>query len=295
MEERDHLIQGMTSNGEFRIIAARTTDTVQTARLRLDLSPVATDALGRAMTGALLLARLLEKHVREQRVTLRFEGGGPIGTLIAEGTLAGTARGYVSNPQVAGNGLDVGHAVGMHGTLTVIRGTPPSGSLYTSQIELVSGEVAKDLAQYLATSEQVTSAVLLSVLNKPMGVAAAGGLIVQSFPHASEATLDLMETKIRQAPPFSVLLDRMSIEDAVGTVLEGVGYKRLHASFDVPLRFRCSCSRERALAPLALFSREEVQEMIREQGGTQVVCQFCGMKYQFSPDDLLALTALPDA
>lgn len=295
MEQGDHLIQGMTANGEFRIIAARTTDTVQTARLRLDLSPIAADALGRAMTGALLLARLLEKHVREQRVTLRFEGGGPIGTLIADGSIAGTARGYVTNPQVSGKDLDVGSAVGMNGTLTVIRGTPPSGKPYTSRIELVSGEVAKDLAQYLAVSEQMASAVLLSVLNRPAGVAAAGGLIIQAFPHASEETITLMEGKIREAPPFSLLLDRMSIEDAVQTIMEGLGYKRLDSSFDVPVRFSCSCTRERALAPLTLFSREEMQQMIREDGGSEVVCQFCGQRYQFSPDDLLALSAIPDA
>lgn len=281
-------------NGDFRVIAAETTITVDTARERLDLSPVATEALGKAMTGAVLLARLLDKEVREQRVTLRFEGDGPLGTMIAEGTIAGTARGYVHNPRVESQELNGNTAVGSKGMLTVIRGTPPAGSLYTSQIELDTGGVARDLARYLANSEQVHSAVVLGVLNRPSGVAAAGGLIVQAFPHVSSAAIEQMERAIHESPSFSHLLDTMPIEQAVEKMLHGVGYKRLDASFDVPLRFNCSCTRERALAPLQLFSRQELAEMIQENG-SEVVCQYCGACYRFTGEDLLALTDLPDA
>lgn len=294
MEREDRLIQGMTMNGDFRVIAAETTITVDTARERLDLSPVATEALGKAMTGAVLLARLLDKEVREQRVTLRFEGDGPLGTMIAEGTIAGTARGYVHNPRVESQELNGNTAVGSKGMLTVIRGTPPAGSLYTSQIELDTGGVARDLARYLANSEQVHSAIVLGVLNRPSGVAAAGGLIVQAFPHVSSAAIEQMERAIHESPSFSHLLDTMPIEQAVEKMLHGVGYKRLDASFDVPLRFNCSCTRERALAPLQLFSRQELAEMIQENG-SEVVCQYCGASYRFTGEDLLALTDLPDA
>jgi molecular chaperone Hsp33 len=159
----------------------------------------------------------------------------------------------------------------------------------------VSGEVAKDVAQYLARSEQIASAVLLGVLNRRDGVAAAGGIIIQAFPHTAEDAIARMEQRVREVAALSALLERMPIEQAVEQVLHGVGYKPIDSSFDVPVRFHCSCSRERALAPLQLFSRQELAEMIQQEGGSVVVCQYCGARYEFSGDELLALTDLPDA
>ncbi|MGZ7041974.1 MAG: Hsp33 family molecular chaperone HslO [Thermoanaerobaculia bacterium] len=290
----DRLIQGMAGNGDFRILAAQTTHTVETAREILDLSPVATDALGRALTGSLLLARLLDKNLRNQYVSLRFEGDGPLGIVIAEGTIAGTARGFVGNPVPEhAMPVDVGRAIG-RGMLTVIRGTPPAGKPYTSQVTLHGSGVAQELTQYLDRSEQIASAVLLGVLNRRDGVAAAGGIIIQAFPHAGEDAIAAIEERIKEAPPLSTLIEKMPIEDVVAQVLHGTDYKQIDASFNVPLSYTCSCSRERALAPLALFGATDLREMI-EQGGTEVVCQFCGRKYAFSASDLAALQAGPDA
>jgi molecular chaperone Hsp33 len=294
VEQNDRLIQGMAWGGDFRILAAQTTQAVEEARLRSDLSPVATAAIGRAMTGAVLLARLLDKAMRQQRVTLRFEGGGPLGSIIAEGSVAGTVRGFVTNPHVDDRNVNVGAAVGSRGVLTVVRGTPPQGKPYTSQVSLVSGEIAKDLAHYLAHSEQIASAVLLGVMIRPSGVDAAGGLIVQAFPHASDAAIETMEKRIKEAPPFSTLLDRMTIEEAVQEVLRGSDYKLLDPSFNMPIRYSCSCTRERALKQFAFLPLTELSEIITE-GGSEAVCQFCGQKYFFSGDDLLAMSAAPDA
>src|SRR5947209_4894962 len=212
--DQDRLIQGMAEGGDFRIIAAQTTKTVETARQLLDLAPVATDALGRALTGSLLLARLLDKNVKHQYVTLRLHGDGPLGVIIAEANVAGSARGYVANPVPADATLDVSRAIG-RGLLTVVRGTPPAGKPYTSQITLEGGGVAQDLTRYLAGSEQISSAVLLGVLNRRDGVAAAGGIVIQSFPHASEESIDRIEKRIKDAPPLSTLLDTMPIEHVV--------------------------------------------------------------------------------
>jgi molecular chaperone Hsp33 len=283
----------MAAGGDFRIIAAQTTNTVDTAREVLDLAPVATDALGRALTGSLLLARLLDKHIRNQYVTLRFEGSGPLGTLIAEANVAGHARGYVSNPVPTDEHLDVSQGLG-RGMLTVIRGTPPAGKPYTSQILLEGGGVAKELTRYLARSEQIGSAVLLGVLNRRDGVAAAGGLIVQTFPHASDESIAKIEQRIKEAPPLSTLLEKMPIEDVVAQVLAGCDYKQIDESFNVPLSYTCPCNRERALAPLALFPPEELREMM-EEPRTEVVCQFCGRKYHFTREDLLTLMATHEA
>jgi molecular chaperone Hsp33 len=289
----DRLIQGMAEGGDLRIIAAQTTETVDTAREILDLSPVAADALGRAMTGSLLLARLLDKDVRNQYVTLRFEGDGPLGVLIAEATVAGTARGYVGNPIPQDMTLDVGRAIG-RGMLTVIRGTPPIGKPYTSQVMLEGGGIATELTRYLARSEQIASAVLLGVFKRREGVAAAGGIIIQAFPHTSEEAIKRVEDRIKETPPLSTLIEKMPIEHVVAQVLVGMDYKQIDESFNVPLSYTCTCSRERALAPIALFSQDEIQQMIGD-GGSEVICQFCGRKYSFSSEDLLALTAKPDA
>jgi Disulfide bond chaperones of the HSP33 family len=288
MHRPDRLIQGMAEGGNFRVIAAQTTQTVERARELLDLAPVATDALGRALTGALLLARLLEKNLRNQSVTLRFHGNGPLGVMIAEGNVAGGARGYVADPVPIDPELDVRRAIG-EGILTVVRGTPPAGKPYTSQLQLKGGGVAEELTHYLATSEQISSAVLLGVLNRREGVAAAGGVIIQAFPHATPESIEKVEQRIREAPPLSTLIDKMNIEDVVATVLQGCEYKQLDPSFNVPLSYTCHCTAERALAPLTLFSTEELQEMI-SQGGSEVVCQFCGRKYRFTASDLSAIT-----
>ncbi|HEX8617393.1 MAG TPA: Hsp33 family molecular chaperone HslO [Thermoanaerobaculia bacterium] len=293
MESPDRIIQGMALEGHFRVIAAKTTTAVETAREILDLAPVAAEALGRAMTGALLLARILDKDVRKQYVTLRFEGNGPLGTVIADGTVAGGVRGYVANPVPLDPALDVEAAIG-NGSLTVIRGTPPSGKPYTSQILLAGSGIATDLTRYLMRSEQIASAVLLGVLNRRDGVAAAGGVIIQAFPKAPEEAIAAMEKRVREAPSLSKLLETMEIEDAVATVLEGTGYKQVDAGHSIPVSYSCQCTRDRALAPLALLGQDELQEMIAE-GGTEVVCQFCGRKYQFSADDLLTLTATHDS
>jgi molecular chaperone Hsp33 len=288
MNTQDRLIQGMAENGDFRILAAQTTHTVETAREILDLSPVAADALGRALTGSLLLARLLNKDLRNQYVTLRFEGTGPLGVVIAEANVAGAARGYVANPvPEREQTLDVPRAIG-RGMLTVVRGTAPEGKPYTSQVRLEGGGIAQELTRYLSRSEQIASAVLLGVMNRREGVVAAGGIIIQAFPHAAEDAIERVEECIKEAPPLSTLLEKMPIEAVVAQVLHGLDYKQIDASFNVPLSYTCTCSRERALAPLALFSRDELQQMV-EEGGSEVVCQFCGRKYSFTKEDLLPL------
>ena len=293
MTSDDRLIQGMAAGGDFRILAAQTTATVETAREILDLSPVAADALGRALTGSVLLARLLDKDVRNQYVTLRFEGNGPLGLLIAEGNVAGGVRGWVANPAPPDPSLDVARAIG-EGILTVVRGTPPAGKPYTSQMTLHGGGVATELTRYLAGSEQIASAVLLGVMSRREGVVGAGGIIVQAFPHATEEAIAAVEQRIKDAPPLSTLLEKMPIEAVVAQVFEGLDYKQIDESFNVPVEYRCTCSRDRALASLSLLPKDELAEIANE-GGSEVVCQFCGRKYAFGADDVTALAAPPDA
>jgi molecular chaperone Hsp33 len=292
MDDQDRLIQGMAVDGSFRIVAAQTTTTVESAREILDLAPVAADALGRALTGSILLARLLAKDMRNQYVTLRFEGDGPLGTVIAEGNVLGHARGFVANPAPPDASLDVSRAIG-RGMLTVVRGVPPTGRPYTSQVTLEGSGVAQELTRYLLRSEQIGSAVLLGVMNRREGVVAAGGIVVQAFPSASAEAIALIEERIREAPPLSTLLEKMPIEAVVAQVMHGVEYKQIDASFNVPVSYTCPCTPERALAPLSVLTREELEEMA-EEGEAEVTCHFCGRKYRFDREELLALTAKHD-
>jgi molecular chaperone Hsp33 len=207
--------------------------------------------------------------------------------------VSGGTRGFVATPRPDDPTLDVGRAIG-RGMLTVVRGTPPAGKPYTSQIMLHGSGIAQELTRCLDRSEQISSAVLLGVLNRREGVAAAGGIVIQAFPHAPQDAIAAIEERIREAPPLSTLIEKMPIEDVVAQVLHGIDYKQIDASFNVPLSYTCSCSRERALAPIALFGSAELQEMIH-QGGTEVVCQFCGRKYAFTAHDLESLNAGNDA
>lgn len=281
----DRLIQGMAGGGDFRILAAQTTNSLVEARNRLDLSPTAATALGRALTGAVLLARILDKHYRNQKVTLRFDGGGPIGGVFAEASVAGTMRGTVGEPQYEDDAVSVGAAVGREGMLTVVRATPPDGRPYTSQVKLETGEIATDLTRYLLDSEQIHSAVILGVLTKPTGIASSGGLIIQAFPHASEASIERLEATIQAAPPISRLLGEMPIEQVVKTILKDFDYKQIDESYNVPLEYHCGCNRDRAFAPLQLLDRQDITEMI-DEGGAEVACHYCGQRYFFSVKEL---------
>lgn len=290
-EKNDRLIQGMAGVGDFRVVAVEIERTLEEIRRRADLSPVATIALGRTIAGALLLARLLDKNQTDQQVTVRVEGGGPLGLVIAEANTLGATRGYVSNPRVDLGSLDVGEAVGRDGVLTVVRTSVPTGRTYSSRIRLVTGEIARDLTEYLLVSEQVRSAVLLGVQVCPSGVESAGGMAVRRFPHGSDVQAGRIESALASAPAFSSLLARMPLEDAVSEILRGNQYKALAPSFAIPVEFRCSCSRDRALAPYAILRRAEIQEMIEDEGGSTATCQFCGAVYEFSAAELEAWIA----
>lgn len=290
----DRLVQAIAAGGNFRILSAQTTDAVREVTTRLDLSPVAASALGRSMTGAALLARLLDKHWRDQKVTIRFDGGGPLGLVIAEASVDGRMRGTVGNPQTPGDLSDVGSAIGRNGMMTVIRFTPPAGRPYTSQIRIETGEVAADLTSYLANSEQIPTAVILGVRCRPDGVTAAGGLVVQAFPHTPPQEIEAMEARIRQAPALSELLEHSPLEESVRTILGDFDYRQLKPETEVPLRFECGCTRERALSSIELFGKAELEDMLLK-GGTDVTCHFCAERYEFTGDELLALTKPADA
>lgn len=289
-----HLIRGVGAGGGIRVVAADTTDLVRQATEKHSTSPTAGAALGRTLTGAILLAHVLLKDHRD-RVTVRVRGDGPLGGIIADAGLDGTVRGYVTNPSTdlplrADGKLDVGGAVGGAGEISVIRSHAPYGDPYGSSSDLVSGEIAEDIATYLARSEQIASALLLGVYYGPDGrVEKAGGVILQALPGADEAALPLLEANVRELGQLTSAMRAAPLAAVVSDQLMwGVDFEVL-TDPPLPLSFSCRCSEEKALAALAYFTPAERQAMIDEDGGAEVVCHWCGEKRWVTPEAIGSL------
>ncbi|HWG85633.1 MAG TPA: Hsp33 family molecular chaperone HslO [Deinococcales bacterium] len=289
---KSFLVRGSAAGHTVRVLAADTTSLVEEARRRHGTSATATAALGRSLTAALLLAHALTKG-EEDRLTLKVQGDGPLGWIVAEGSVDGRARGYVRNPDAdlpareSDGKLDVSGLVGGNGDLAVTR-LLENSEPYTGTVELVSGEIAEDVATYLLRSEQIPSAVLLGVHLDSSGVTNAGGAILQAMPGASDETLARLEENVRRVGQITTALAHGGLLAVVERLTEGLD---LELSPDaVGLAFRCRCSTERALGALAYFDLAEREDMIRS-GGQEVVCHWCGHHYQITPGEIEAMNA----
>ena len=290
------LLRGMAADGGIRVVAADTTDLVREAVQRHQASQTAGAALGRTLTGALLLSHVLLKNPQD-RVTVRLRGDGPIGGVIADAGLDGTVRGYAHDPSVelpprADGKLDVGGAVGHTGDIEVIRSHAPYGDPYASNLELATGEVAEDIATFLAVSEQIASAVLLGVAFDGEGeVEQAGGVLLQALPGAPDAALDLLEANVKAFGALTGAMARAPLQQLVAEELcWGMGFE-LFTDPPLPLAFACRCNDQKALDALAYFTPEEREAMIREDGGAEVVCHWCGERRWIEPERIRSLTA----
>jgi molecular chaperone Hsp33 len=275
---------GMAGNGSFRWAVADITDVMEELRDRFDLWPVPAAALGRCLAGAALLQRLATKT--PSRLMLEVRGNGPLLRLLAEADDEGNLRGMVGDGRVQvpdwPNGkLGVGRAVGK-GYLRVLR-EYEKGNSYNSQVELVSGEIGEDVAHYLSQSEQTRSAVLLGVLGKPSGVAAAGGMVVEVLPGASEDSVARLESNISAIRGVSHLLEEGGAAHVVEQVLAGLDREIKEVR---SLRYRCRCSRERLRHHLVMLSTEDREYLRQDDGTVQADCAFCGTRYRFTPDEL---------
>ena len=277
-----------TSDELIRVSIAQTRRITETARQRHHLSPVACAALGRAMTGALLLAGDYKNH---EGVSLKFAGDGPLGAVHVDAFDSNKVRGYIDNPTVdlplkANGKLDVGAAVGQHGQLTVTRFTPEQMT-YTSQADLVSGEIAEDLAYYLYTSEQIPSTISLGVLvDRDYTIAASGGFLVQALPGAKEEDLARVEANITQIGPITTYLkNHPDGEGLIDIILSGMHFKEL---FRKPAWWQCTCSRQRIENVLLSLRAQDKEELLQDPQ-VEMTCHYCGEKYVISHDELVSL------
>lgn len=287
----DKLIQGIAVNGTIRLMSAVTTETVSEAVRRHKTTPTASAALGRTLTGALLLGASLKDY---DRLTVKIEAEGDIGGIVAEAVPAGRVRGYVRNPNASSphkeNGkFDVSGIV-RGGTFYVIRESGFDLGLYrepyVGSVPIVSGEIAEDFAYYLANSEQIPSAVLLGVLlqNTAPFVAASGGVMIQMMPGADDEIISLIEETISRAPHLtSIIREGAAAEDLLKMALGEIPFEILE---EKPVSFGCNCSRERAVSLVSSLGETEVRDMLEKDRGAVMDCGFCNEKYELGEDEL---------
>jgi molecular chaperone Hsp33 len=285
----DELIRAITRDGFIQINAVSTKNLTERARMMHKTLPVATAALGRTLAAASMLGHMLKDP--KASVTVRINGGGPLGSIIAVSDYEGNVRGYVQNPHVdlpkKENGkLDVGAAVGKDGMLTVIRDLNMKEP-YVGSTQLVSGEIAEDFTAYFYESDQVPTACALGVLvDTDQSVLAAGGYIVQLFPGAPETVLDTLEQNIDDTGAVTGVLKDFDIEELIARVLKGFDVQILEKR---PIEYKCYCTRERVLGALSSIGSGELEDMEAKGEPVEVTCQFCDVVYHVEPQEILKL------
>jgi molecular chaperone Hsp33 len=280
----DYAVRAISADGHIRGFAARTTRLVQELADRQKTYPVASAALGRAVTMGAMMGLTLKEE--QHRITIRIHGDGPLGQIVVDADGQGNVRGMVDNPDVdlpmrADNKLDVGAAVG-RGTIYVVKDLGLREP-YTGTSPIISGELGDDFTYYFTVSDQTPSSVGLGVLVKGPEILAAGGYMIQVMPGASDEAIGLLEQRIAAIGSISELIQGGTAPEELMRRLMGDDAEILHTQ---PIRFRCRCNQERIEAMLKSIGKEELESILQEQGEAEVVCHFCHEKYLFGASEL---------
>ena len=287
MNEKDELLQIDLGNGQARVLLCNTTETVQKCADVHGASAVCTAALGRLITGAAMMGIMMKGD--DESVTVTLKGGGPMGTLMAVAD-HGDVRACADDPTVvlplrADGKLNVGDAVGHEGRMTVIRDLG-GGKQYVGQSEIVSGEIAMDFANYFTVSEQQPSLVALGVRVSGGLVLKAGGILIQPLPGCPEETIGQLELRSPFFADISRELTFDTLENLARDWFRGMEPKVLERS---PVRYKCTCSRERMEKALISMGRADLESLILEDEGAELSCHFCHRKHFFTTEDLRVL------
>lgn len=285
---QDYLVKALCYDGQIRAYALNATQTVSEAQKRHDTWITSSASLGRTLIGALLLGATVKG---EDKLTVKVQGDGPAGSIIVDSDGKGNVKGYIQNPHLrlapntAGK-IDVRGAVGTNGSLTVIKDLGLKEP-FSGQVPLVSGELGEDFTYYLANSEQVPSAVGLSVLvDTDESIKAAGGFMIQVMPGAEDDVIDRLEKDLANLPLVSHMIDEGKSPEEVLQKIMGGADSRLEILKKMPIRFSCDCSKEKFGAAIITLGPAEIQAMIDEDRGAEAVCHFCGEKYHYSEAEL---------
>lgn len=287
---KSKILRATAANNSIRLFVADTTAMVENARTMHNASPVAIAALGRTLTATSIMGIMLKSD--KQKITVKINGGGPLGPIVVVANAFGNVKGYVANPQTEGtflydNKLNVGEAVGANGEIVVVKDIGLKEP-YSGTYPLVSGEIAEDFAAYFLYSEQQPSAVGLGVLvDVDYSVKAAGGFIIQVMPDINENLLFILENRLKELEPVSTLLSRDMGAEAILDYIIGDMEHIIHETYEVD--FVCDCHEERLENALISIGREALTEIIEEDEGAEMVCHFCNKKYYFNKERLMGL------
>ncbi|GGC99472.1 Hsp33 family molecular chaperone HslO [Enterococcus wangshanyuanii] len=285
----DYLVKALCYEGSIRAYAVCATNTISEAQERHDTWSSSTAALGRTMVGALLLGATLKG---EDKLTVKVQGNGPAGSIVVDSDGSGNTKGYIKNPHVSltlneSGKIDVRGAVGTEGVFTVIKDLGLKET-FSGQTPIVSGEIGEDFTYFMAVSEQIPSAIGLSVLvDTDEHVRAAGGFMIQVMPGADEKTIDFIEQRLQEVPMISRLIDEG--ESPEGILERLLGKDEIEILEKMPVQFKCNCSKEKFGTAIIAVGLDEINAMIEEDHGAEAVCQFCGNKYHYSEEDLIEL------
>lgn len=293
---KDYIIRGASKDESIRFFSCITTGMVEEARKIHNCSPISIAALGRMLTAASMMGTMLKSD--KDTLTLQINGKGPTGSIVVVSDNTGDARGYITNPDVElmhreDGKLDVGGAVGKTGVLTVIKDLGMREP-YVGQIPIVSGEIGDDISSYFANSEQTPTAVGLGVLVEVDGhVSAAGGFIVQLMPEADDAVITKLEENLGKIKSVTEMISTgLDAEGLIKSVLGDIEYKVYE---EKEVSYRCNCNKERLERALISIGKEELQELIEDQGSAELVCHFCNSKYHFDKAELTELLEIATA
>ena len=276
----DKIIRGMAANNQLRFFACTSTETVEKARITHRTSPVVTAALGRLLTGGVLMGAMCKNDT--DTLTIRIQCQGPIKGLLVTANAKGEVKGYVSEADVDLPAKDVAKAIDL-GVMSVIKDIGLKEP-YVGQTHLVSSEIAEDLTYYFVTSEQIPTSVALGVLqNSDTTVSSAGGFIIQLMPFASDELIDDLEKRLKDFS-FTKLEKGFCLEDIIGELLSGYDIK---ITDTLPCAYVCDCSKDRVEKAVISMGKKEIASMIEDNEPIEVVCDFCRTKYTFSTDELL--------
>jgi len=283
----DQIVRAMTGDGFVKAVAITSTGIVERARQIHKTLPTATAALGRVLSAVSMMGNM--QKTEEGSVTLQFKGGGPLGTVLAVSDWQGNVRGYVQNPQISlmekyRGKLDVGAAVGTDGAVTVIRDLRMKEP-YIGSVPLVSGEIAEDVTEYFAQSEQTPTACALGVLvDTDQSVRCAGGYLIQLLPGAPDDIIERIEAGIAAAGSVTKMMDEgLDAAGMLKKVLEDFYVEILETT---PVSYKCYCSRDRVQSTLVSLGREDLAGIVRDRETIHVDCQFCDTVYDFTPEDV---------
>ncbi len=272
---------GVAGNGDLRWAVADVTGPLESIRLALDMSPLATVALGRSLSAAALLLRFSTKE--PGRLVFEVLGDGPLGKVLAEVDHQGRLRGLVGDPRLESRenrGLEIGWAVGQ-GTLRV--SWESDRGRYSSQVELISGELGNDLVHFLEQSQQIRSAALLGVLPRSTGIAAAGGLLIEAFPGVPDEALARLEANIADLGGVSEHLASGGLAALRDAVLRGFDVEELERH---PLVYSCRCNPDSLLTSMQHLASEDLDSVADAEGKIVAECSFCGTRYTFDREEL---------